>query len=237
MKQSRTLKISVLSFLVLAPLLAFQNCSNNMAPMDLDEQAAQGGVGGAGGTTETQALGVLTNKCMNCHGPVASMGGIDYITDVPSLKYYRVAIPGQASASPIYTVLSTTDHSSLLAASEVALIYNWVQTGMEAATPGVAPTVLPLGPSYKSIYRNIISQKCITCHSGAGAPNGLNYASYSTLMASGAVKAGDPNGSLFVQAVMRQPGQTSFMPKGGARLSAAELQAISDWVTAGALDN
>jgi mono/diheme cytochrome c family protein len=236
MKQNRFLKISVLSFLVLAPLFAFQNCSNTMAPMDLDEQAAQGNPTGPG-AAESMVLGVLNNKCLSCHGPVAAMGGIDYITDVPSLKYYRVAIPGQAAASPIYTVLSNNDHSSLLAASEVALIYNWVQSGMEASTPGTAPTIIPLDKTYKSIYRNIISQKCITCHNGAGAPNGLNYATYSTLMATGAVKPGDANGSLFVQAVNRQPGQTSFMPKGGARLSAQELQVITDWVNAGAMDN
>jgi mono/diheme cytochrome c family protein len=232
MKQNRIFKISILSFLVLAPLLAFQNCSNNMAPMDLDEQALQGGNGS--NSVETQALGVLNNKCLSCHGPVAAMGGIDYINDVPSLKYYRVAIPGQAAASPIYTVLSTNDHSSLLAASEVALIYNWVQTGMEATTPGVAPTLVPLGPTYQGIYRNVLVKYCTGCHAGAQAPN---LTTYTSLKNSGDIVVGDANNSKLVQRIMLSSGQAGFMPKNGLPLSSAEIQAVKDWINAGALDN
>ncbi|MCC2679582.1 MAG: hypothetical protein K0R29_2158 [Pseudobdellovibrio sp.] len=235
MKSSRLLKIILVSLSMVVTLVAFQNCSNSMAPMDLDQQAT------LGSTTESLAMGVLVNKCYQCHSPGINMGGIDYITDVPSLKYYRVAIPGQAAASPLYTVLSERDdHSSLLAASEVQLIYNWVQTGMEAAVPGAAPSIVPLNATYTSIFRNIIQTKCASCHiNGGNFPRGnLNYTNYTTLMASpNVVDPGNANGSLLYQAVTRAPGAARFMPQGGQQLTPAEQQAIMDWINSGAPNN
>jgi len=235
MKSSRMLKIILVSVSVMASLIAFQNCSNSMAPMDLDQQAT------LGSTAESLAMGVLVNKCYQCHSPGVNMGGIDYITDVPSLKYYRVAIPGQAAASPLYTVLSDRDdHSSLLAASEVQLIYNWVQTGMEAAVPGSAPTIVPLNGTYQSIYKNIILTKCAGCHiNGGNFPRGnLNFTNYTTLMASpGVVVPNNASASLLYQAVSRAPGAAMFMPRGGQQLTPAEQQAIMDWINSGALNN
>lgn len=237
MKNIRVLKIILVSVGVMTSLIIFQNCSNSMAPMDLDAQASMGG-----NSTESLAIGVINNKCYQCHMPGVNMGGIDYINDVPSLKYYRVAIPGQAAASPLYTVLSDRDdHSALLSAPEIQLIYNWVQTGMEAQTPGSAPAIIPLQGTYSSIYRNIIVQKCSTCHANPlrTPPRGgqLNYSSYSSLMASGVVNANNAAGSLIYQAVSRMPGDNFFMPQGGQRLTDAERQAIMDWINAGALDN
>lgn len=234
MKSSRVWKIILVSLSVLGSLTAFQNCSNSMSPMDLDEQAL------LGSTTESLAMGVLQNKCYQCHSPGVNMGGIDYITDVPSLKYYRVAIPGQAAASPIYTVLNDRDdHSSLLAPSEVQLIYNWVQTGMEASVPGSAPSIVPLNGTYTSIYRNILLAKCASCHINATTfPQGnLNYGSYTSLMQANVVVPGDAANSRIYQAVTRSPGVSKFMPMGGQQLSPAELQAIKDWINSGALNN
>ena len=227
---SRIIKIILLSFTVLSSLVAFQNCSNNMSPMDLDAQSSMGG-----GTSESLAMGVITNKCLSCHMTGVNMGGIDYINDIPSLKYFRVAIPGQAAASPIYTVLSDRDdHATLLSASEVQLIYNWVQTGMEVTTPGVAPTIIPLTGTYSSIYRNIIGPKCAVCHANPGRtpPRGgtLDFSSYDKMIASGVVNKGNASGSLFYQAVTRTPGMQFFMPQGGQPLTAPEQQAIMSWI-------
>ncbi len=231
MKNTRIVKIILVSLGVLASLAGFQNCSNSMAPMDLDAQAL------LGSTNESLAKGILETKCSQCHSGAVAMGGIDYITDVASLKYYRVAIPGQAAASPLYTVLfSRDDHSSLLSSPEVQMIYNWVQTGMEASTPGSAPSVVPLNGTYTSIYRNIILSRCASCHITTTQRNGtLNYTNYTTLLQSpGVVVPGNPNASLMYQAVTRSPSAQFFMPRGGQQLSPAEQQAIYDWIMAGA---
>lgn len=236
MKNSRTLKIILVSAGVMISLVAFQNCSNNMAPMDLDQQAL------LGSTSESLAIGVLQNKCSQCHSPGVNMGGIDYITDVPSLKYYRVAIPGQAAASPIYTVLGySEDHSALLSASEAQLIFNWVQTGMEASTPGSAPGIIPLAATFASIQRNIIGPKCASCHANPLQPapggNSLNFSSYMSLMSANVITPGNAAGSLFYQSVTRSPGTARFMPSGGQQLNSEELKAIMDWINAGAPNN
>ncbi len=236
MYKNKSFKIILVSTFVLLNLIVFQNCSNNMTPMDLDEQASNGG----GSSVESLAVGIITNRCTQCHSPIVARGGIDYITDVAQLKYFRVAIPGQAAVSPIYTVLSSSDvHSSLLKPSEVQLIYNWVQTGMEATLPGQAPTIVALGPTYRSIYRNILASKCNSCHTGGNIPRGnLNFSSYSALMnGPGVVNPGNAAGSLLLQSVSKRPGDNQFMPQGGQRLSASEIQAITDWIAAGALDN
>lgn len=76
--------------------------------------------------------------------------------------------------------------------------------------------------TYAFISANIMQPKCNGCHSG--------YATYTGLRS--LTTPGNPGQSLLYTIT-----NSGNMPKGGAKLSAGELKALSDWITAGALNN
>lgn len=78
------------------------------------------------------------------------------------------------------------------------------------------------GPSFDSLETAIFAPKCVQCHS--------QFASYSTMMATGDVVADNPPASSLYNMVA-----SGNMPQGGPPLSAGDIQAIYDWIAAGAL--
>ena len=82
-------------------------------------------------------------------------------------------------------------------------------------------------PTYSSISSVILSPACVSCHGGSG---GYSFDSYQHTMKG--VTAGDPSTSVLYTSV-----SGGRMPKGGPTLSAEQVQAISDWITAGASNN
>lgn len=80
-------------------------------------------------------------------------------------------------------------------------------------------------PSYAQLSSQIFAPKCLACHRST-APD---LRSYSSLMASGSVVAGNPAASsLYVRIA------NGSMPAGGPPLSANEIQAVYNWIAAGA---
>lgn len=235
---NKQLKILSIICSSLVTLVAYQNCSNNMSPLNLDSQSSASSYSAS--EIESAAMGVIQNNCTKCHNGNFAGGGIDYISDVAQLKYYRVVLPGEAAVSPFYTVLtSNQDHMSLLQQAQLDLIFNWIQTGMVATGPGVAPVKVPLGPSFNSISKNILQLKCTGCHGVNGIPRGtLDYRTYASFKNSGVFTPNNPAASLIVIAVGPNPKPGLDMPRGATmRLSPDEVKAISDWIAAGALDN
>ncbi len=76
---------------------------------------------------------------------------------------------------------------------------------------------------YDVLKTQIFQPKCISCHS--------NFATYSGLMASGVVIPRNPTGSL-----LHSKCASGQMPKGGSPLSAEEVTAIYEWISAGAVE-
>jgi hypothetical protein len=103
---------------------------------------------------------------------------------------------------------------------------------------GVAGLVVALyaqsDPAEKSA-RTILESKCAACH-GAAQTSGLDVRERTTLLKGGkrgaAVVPGDAEQSLLFKAVRRE-GELQ-MPPGNAALSAAEINAIRDWINGGA---
>ena len=118
-------KLTFIALSSLLTLLAYQNCSSKMTPLDLDSKADSGSSAPLSVSQyESQALGVLQNNCASCHSAPAIDGGINYITDVNALKYFRVVIPGEPTVSPMYTVLTQNpQHMTLLNQSQMSLIF------------------------------------------------------------------------------------------------------------------
>jgi mono/diheme cytochrome c family protein len=95
----------------------------------------------------------------------------------------------------------------------------------QGATVSFATDILP-----------IIESRCINCHGGDRTEKGLNLKTFADLMAgseNGAViLPGDAAHSKLVELVVTQK-----MPKRGPKLTPPQIEAITNWVNQGALDN
>ena len=103
---------------------------------------------------------------------------------------------------------------------------------------GVAMAAEPANPSenFETSVRPLLVSKCFGCHTEAKS-GGLQLDSREHLLAGGksgpAIKVGDPDGSLLVQAI-RQTHARLKMPPGG-KLADAEVEAVAKWVREGAV--
>jgi hypothetical protein len=90
--------------------------------------------------------------------------------------------------------------------------------------------------SFSADVLPIFQSRCASCHGSGRVSAGLDLSSYASVMAGsqkGAdVVPGDPNASRLVQMVVQ-----GKMPKRGPQLLGSQVQAISDWVKAGAPNN
>ncbi|WP_111640508.1 hypothetical protein [Marinimicrobium alkaliphilum] len=102
-------------------------------------------------------------------------------------------------------------------------------------------------PTLATIQQTIFSPICATCHTGAGAPEGLRLdseqASYDHLVEQPAqgvpalmrVDPGNPDDSYLVRKLEGGPDIVGDrMPQGGASLSSAQIALIRDWIANGA---
>ena len=109
------------------------------------------------------------------------------------------------------------------------------------------PPPPPLGPTLESIQANIFTPKCALsgCHAGSAPQEGMNLSAGlaysnivnvpSTEVALDRVEAGDSSLSYLYWKVIGDPQIIGDrMPFGRPALSAAETDAIRDWIDAGA---
>ena len=96
-------------------------------------------------------------------------------------------------------------------------------------TGGIAP-LNPLA-KFSWISANILVPKCVGCHGPVKADKGVRYDTYAATILT--AKAGNLTGSKLYTTT--RPGGS--MPPGSTKLSATDVQAISDWISAGALNN
>jgi len=89
---------------------------------------------------------------------------------------------------------------------------------------------------YAKDVRPILESRCGTCHMGEFVSEGLDMNTYETLMTGSqnglVIVPGDADDSLLVQKMV-----DGKMPKRGPKLTPAQIQIISDWINAGALNN
>lgn len=93
-------------------------------------------------------------------------------------------------------------------------------------------TAVALTPTFASINANILSTKCVSCHSTNVKNGGFSYSSYNETLAS--VSKGNPNGSALYTSTT---GTNPSMPTGSLKLTTAETGAISTWITNQAPNN
>ena len=103
-------------------------------------------------------------------------------------------------------------------------------------TDGDTPTPTPPGAtdlvSFTKDVAPVLTSKCGRCHVSASR-GGFNASSYAALMKGPpegvVVFAGDVIGSRLIETI-----ETGDMPRGGARVSPAELKTLKDWIIQGA---
>jgi hypothetical protein len=108
-----------------------------------------------------------------------------------------------------------------------------------SAPAEAAATTAPAATGAISFAKDVLpvlQSRCVSCHGGERTSKGLNLNAYDSLMTgsqNGAVIVpGDASNSLLVQLI-----QNGKMPKRGPKLTPGELQALLDWINAGALNN
>src|SRR3954470_7445432 len=112
-----------------------------------------------------------------------------------------------------------------------------VSLAIEAARPQAspAPQSAQSAEFFESNVRPVLASNCYDCHTDQRM-GGLRLDSRESLLRGGrsgpAVVPGDPDKSLLIQAV-RQTSEKLKMPKGG-RLQPQEIDALVEWVKAGA---
>jgi hypothetical protein len=103
----------------------------------------------------------------------------------------------------------------------------------------------PLDPTFASIQGNIFTPICISCHAGAGAPQGLRLDdanSYALLVGVASseqlslerVAPGDPDNSYLIKKLEGTAAVGGRMPLGGTPLARADIEVIRQWITEGA---
>ena len=102
-----------------------------------------------------------------------------------------------------------------------------------------------LQANFTSIQDNVLTPICTTCHTGAGAPQGLRLDStnsYALLVGVASqeqpafqrVAAGDPNNSYLIKKLEGTAAVGGRMPLGGTPLAQADIDVIRQWITDGA---
>ena len=102
----------------------------------------------------------------------------------------------------------------------------------ESAT-SQSSAVDPLLSTFSTIDRDIIQNKCATCHSGFAPSGNVDLSSYFNIISSGSVIARDPlNSSFYTEIIngeMPPPPQEPLTPE--------EIERVRTWIVSGALEN
>jgi hypothetical protein len=146
------------------------------------------------------------------------------------------ASPASRRARPAHA------HGAVLAL--LALLVGLLTACGEDLTNAVLEPLTPPEPTYAWIQANVFDARCIGCHSGGLAPQGLKldasnaptdlFLSSAEVPALNRVTPSDPDNSYLVQKVEGTAAVGVRMPYGGPYLTVGTIQAIRDWIAAGA---
>ncbi|MBS1970712.1 MAG: c-type cytochrome [Bdellovibrionales bacterium] len=253
--------LSIIGFLSLA--LAYQACGRFSSGFDASYSGTDLGstAGLADADLKSQTLSILEKNCASCHDSRNASGtALTYVNDLNLLAASSYIVKGNPSASTLYLEIinGQMPPGNPMSSANAAIIQEWIlslattptptpavsptPTPVASATPMVSPTpkptttptptptptatATPSMATFTYIYNNILKPKCVNCHGSAG---GYSFANYTSTLK--AVVAKNPAASPLYTAT-----NSGKMPTSG-KLSAQEIKAISDWITAGALNN
>jgi hypothetical protein len=146
--------------------------------------------------------------------------------------------------------LTLNAHAFLAAVAAVFISGCGGGGGGGGSSPPPPPPPTTFNPVFSEIQANVFTPTCATagCHSGAGAPQGLQLDavnSYALLVGVASnespgvmrVAPGDPDNSYIVHKLEGTAAVGARMPLNGTPLSSANIATIRQWITDGALDD
>jgi hypothetical protein len=90
-------------------------------------------------------------------------------------------------------------------------------------------SILDLEPDFAVLRDQIFTPKCAGCHGTTHQAAGVDLSNYASAMKTAGIVPGNPEASGLYRALA-----SGFMPQDGPRLSAAQLQAVYNWIKSGA---
>ncbi len=186
---------------------------------------------------------IFQDQCASCHG-AAAMGGLDVRT-YDSLMDSDLIVSGDPDASPLVEKIEVEGHPGTLSSEDLSMIRAWIWNNAPEFNPASGgaveedeepepaeepePVEEPEAAGYtwtNDIFA-FLDGTCTGCH-GAGAMGDVDLTSYSSMMDSGVMAPGDPDGSRLVTAIRDG---SHF-----AQLSDEEIQMLIDWIISGAAE-
>jgi mono/diheme cytochrome c family protein len=180
------------------------------------------------------ATEIFGEFCAQCHGP-AGEGGIGPSFQDPAFQrglsdeeMFDAIDVGHAATAMIAW-------GEVLSPAQIADLVEFIRALEVSDTPPTTGAPPSADVSFADDILPLFERECAVCH---GIFGGWSADDYEDVMTSGdnapVVIAGDPEASLLLQ-LMRATDR-SVMPPSGA-LSPADIQLVTDWIRAGALDN
>ena len=198
---------------------------------------------------------VLAQSCYQCH-TTEQAGGLRLDSLDAVLKggdSGPALVPGDPEKSLLIKAIRQTGDLKMppkgdkLSDGDVANLVEWVKRGgtwdsAESAKPvtalltAAAAKGSPGDEYFETKVRPILANNCGSCHMDGVSKGGLSLTSRDSILKGGdtgpAIVINDPEKSLLIQAV-HQTGDLKMPPK-GTKLTADEIQTLSDWIRMGA---
>jgi hypothetical protein len=183
---------------------------------------------------ERDILPIFIAQCATngCHDAGSHKKG--YILDSYDNITAKGVVPGNYAASRIYmSVTGSTEQmmpkgANELSSDQIAIIKRWIIAGA-LKDSACSNTCDSNNYAYHSGIKLLISQYCISCHSGASPQGNLLLNTYEE------VSAAVQNRNL-IKCVRYENGY-SGMPKGGLHLSQCQIRQLEKWIDSGIANN
>jgi hypothetical protein len=88
--------------------------------------------------------------------------------------------------------------------------------------------------AFRDRVAHVLSTRCLTCHNGTERKGEFSLERREDALASGHIDPGKPDESSLLSAIIAHDGKPPAMPKNAQPLKAEDVQAIREWIAAGA---
>jgi uncharacterized membrane protein len=181
---------------------------------------------------------ILTPKCVTCHGNAGNVNLETYSAVYGYIdKIKEAAVTNSTMPKAPFPALSDEERS---------LLATWIKAGAPdkaldgTDSPPTPPVIEPLMPTFVSIKKHILQNKCLSCHSVGNVAEDISLLTAQEMIDSprSIVVENDPDSSeLYLSTAPTR--RRKFMPpktSGITPLTAEERDVIRQWIQSGAKD-
>jgi mono/diheme cytochrome c family protein len=186
---------------------------------------------------DQQIAPLLQANCVVCHNPnepAKKSHGVyldtyDHVKATIEVKVKNGVTINELEKVIVNKRMPPRDHQPLTDAQK-KLIVKWVQQGMqhtscEETTNSVNSDLGSSTPTYEGQIKPLLQNRCLGCHNGPKAPDGLDFTNTFTLME-------QISNGRFVKAIQHAEG-VKPMPSPTEKLSDAEIALVQLWISSG----